>query len=444
MDFFYFFFHLSLNILKERGICIFITTNYYITALGARKLRKDFKKRAILKKLINFNELKIFESAQGQHNLITILSKGHNETEKCNIINVHRKGMLDNSFYAIINKEDNNTIYSEIKQKDLYESEEDYIRLFKEESKSLLSQILNKMVIDVDYLGMHAVINKGFHTGCDKVTDNNLKQVNIKNLSIKKGDGIFVLNENEAKRFLKYEIVHKCYKCSDINKYNGDNSGFKNLYVIYTNKYTNIDKYIEIKKHLSKYRPFLELKREYKNGRLPWYSHHWAREEEIFTNNDKIVLPYRAKTNIFAYCTKQFYASEDVLFISKFSSNLKSKYILALLNSKLYYVWLYNNGKRKGDMLELYSKPLEELPIKIVSSEIQQKYINVIDKILNLTKQDDYLENIDKQNKVKEYEKQIDIMVYKLYELTYEEVLTIDKDFKLSKEDYNSFKLLKT
>lgn len=32
-------------------------------------------------------------------------------------------------------------------------------------------------------------------------------------------------------------------------------------------------------------------------------------------------------------------------------------------------------------------------------------------------------------------------MVYKLYDLTYEEVLTIDKDVALSKEEYNNYKL---
>ena len=32
-------------------------------------------------------------------------------------------------------------------------------------------------------------------------------------------------------------------------------------------------------------------------------------------------------------------------------------------------------------------------------------------------------------------------MVYKLYELTYEEVLTIDKDFALSEQQYNAFQL---
>ena len=32
-------------------------------------------------------------------------------------------------------------------------------------------------------------------------------------------------------------------------------------------------------------------------------------------------------------------------------------------------------------------------------------------------------------------------MVYKLYDLTYQEVLTIDKNFELSEQDYNNFQI---
>jgi len=45
-----------------------------------------------------------------------------------------------------------------------------------------------------------------------------------------------------------------------------------------------------------------------------------------------------------------------------------------------------------------------------------------VDKILAITKAGDYLENVAKKEEVKEYEKQIDQMVYKLYGLTDEEI----------------------
>jgi len=55
MDYFYFFFHKSIDIARTNGTISFITTNYYITADGALFLREDFKQRTTILKLINFN-----------------------------------------------------------------------------------------------------------------------------------------------------------------------------------------------------------------------------------------------------------------------------------------------------------------------------------------------------------------------------------------------------
>ena len=77
-------------------------------------------------------------------------------------------------------------------------------------------------------------------------------------------------------------------------------------------------------------------------------------------------------------------------------------------------------------MLELYQKPLSEIPIKKLSIEMQNPFIYLVDKILTITKEEDYLNNIEKQKIVKEYEHQIDQLVYKLYDLTEEEIKIVE------------------
>ena len=47
-------------------------------------------------------------------------------------------------------------------------------------------------------------------------------------------------------------------------------------------------------------------------------------------------------------------------------------------------------------------------------------------QILSITKDDDYLDNPDNQAKVKKLEKEIDQLVYKLYELTPEEIKIVE------------------
>jgi adenine-specific DNA-methyltransferase len=136
----------------------------------------------------------------------------------------------------------------------------------------------------------------------------------------------------------------------------------------------------------------------------------------------KIVAPQRSPENTFGYNELPWYASADVYFVTEKEKNISLKYILALINSNLYYLWLYHRGKRKGETLELYQIPLSEIPIKKIPNYEQKPFIEIVDKILAITKSSDYLENLAKKEEVKEYEKQIDQLVYKLYNLTPEEI----------------------
>ncbi|MEM2919066.1 MAG: hypothetical protein QXY62_06180, partial [Candidatus Altiarchaeota archaeon] len=55
---------------------------------------------------------------------------------------------------------------------------------------------------------------------------------------------------------------------------------------------------------------------------------------------------------------------------------------------------------------------------------------SLVSQILFLTQSDDYLSNPQKQAKVKELEKEIDKLVYKLYNLTDEEIKIIEGELK--------------
>ena len=77
-------------------------------------------------------------------------------------------------------------------------------------------------------------------------------------------------------------------------------------------------------------------------------------------------------------------------------------------------------------MLELYLTPLSEMPIKEIPPSQQQPYISLIDRILIIKRDKNYLEDLSKQKQVKEYERQIDQMVYELYGLTEDEIKIVE------------------
>ena len=143
---------------------------------------------------------------------------------------------------------------------------------------------------------------------------------------------------------------------------------------------------------------------------------------EIFVS-PKIVCPQRSKVNTFGYNECDWYATSDVFYVTNPQSDYNIKYILSLLNSKLYYLWLYHKGKRKGEVLELTAKPLSEIPIKKASKDMQDKIIEVVNTIIEQKKQNP---NYD----TSAFEHIIDQYVYEIYGITDSEVKYINHTIK--------------
>jgi len=115
------------------------------------------------------------------------------------------------------------------------------------------------------------------------------------------------------------------------------------------------------------------------------------------------------------------------------SEILDTKYILALINSKsIEFYWRNKFSDNRKTFPKIKGTYLEKIPIANTSDEVKIKIINLIDQILN---------NKDNNNPSSLLEAKIDLMVYKLYELTYDEVLIIEPDFEMNAVDYDNFKL---
>ena len=458
MDLFYFFFHLALDIVKHCGLVNFITTNYFITSTGGFKLRGDLKFRGIILELVNFNELKIFDTAKGQHNMISLLKKNNSALLAQNHIVktclVHREGMA-NEFILnlILRKNDHNTEYFKCFQYDLFEGEANYIRfkssfeITKEFKHKFLDQIFKKTKFKSINLGKICDLNQGIVSGADKVTDSMIK--NYPELNLRKDCGIFILRKQEIdKLFLpKKELddyVKPFYKNSEIKKWFV--KPCSDLFVLYLkDEGKKIELSDNLLNHFEQFKKILIDKKTncFKNEWLrkivkPWLERgnyfvlFYPREKSIF-EDIKIVNSRRSKSNIFALENNQMYEQSDIVITTlkdNFEDQISIKYILSILNSKLYYLWLYHKGKRKGETLELFQKPLSEIPIKMISLNEQMQFIIIVDKILSLTQSPDYLQNEAKQKQVKEYEREIDRMVYELYELTPEEIEIVEGCYK--------------
>ena len=439
MDYFYFFFHLAISIMKPKGISSFITTNYYITATQGTKLREDLKQNSQILSLINFNEYKVFKSAKGQHNLITSFTKDKNYKQKCKTIFTKRTGEatdydLDNLFFG----DDDLDIKKEITSDLVFEGSENYIRLDGKTNNdgSIQNKILNKILYNAKPLITYFDVNQGLITGIDKIKKNHI--IKFKKEKFKLGSGVYVLSSEEIDKinFNKNErkLLKPYYKNSDINNFY-IKENIKN-FVLYLTRDLNLDNYPNIKKHVQHFEKAIksrntargEIQAALKLGK--WWVIFAARNKDIFEKH-KIVCPQRSRINRFALSRKDFYASADVYFITNKKINQKLDDLISLngiLNSKLFYFWFKKKGKVKGEMLELFYKPLCEVPVKKLSNDDVKEINNLLNQIKISNNE------IKNQKAIDELDKKI----YSIYELDKQEIAFIESFYPNASNSVNN------
>lgn len=410
MDYWYFFLHQSYEILKKLGVCTFITPNYWTTAQGGKKIRKRVIENFRIIEYINFNDNAIF--AAGVHTNIFVLKKDETQNPKIDC-----------------------TIYQNKYPNDIFSFRELELRFYVNQEK-----ILNPWTNFIHFIPLEiSEIIFELIGGCEKLSDEDSEGESKKGvipgkkvtngicnispgIESGKDKGIFVLTEHEVEALKlsdsEKKFVKKFYKNSDITKYTIANNS--DSYFLYIN---SIESELQLKKYSNIYSHFLHYKNDLgkraKNGVLEsaykkgkW----WALKTDrpnVNWSESKIVCPQRARENKFAYVDENFLSSVDIYFISQNSKIYDLKYLLAILNSKLIFFWLYWMGKRKGEMLELYFEPLQFIPIKKTSTSAQKAFIRMTEYILFSKKQT--FSDVPYQLMPTYFEQIIDGMVYDLY-----------------------------
>lgn len=113
-------------------------------------------------------------------------------------------------------------------------------------------------------------------------------------------------------------------------------------------------------------------------------------------------------------------------------ADVNLKFILAIINSRYAQKWFYSNAKHRGAGVDVGVDKLRTFPIPNATSSQQNLLAEIVDVI------------IDKKNHHNDYdtfsmENQIDNIVYHLYGLSYNEILIIDPETSITKEEYDNF-----
>ena len=149
----------------------------------------------------------------------------------------------------------------------------------------------------------------------------------------------------------------------------------------------------------------------------------------------RLFIPESSQSLMAAYCEEKYYSGYGVMVGSSINSDFNYlKYACALLNSKLLTFYAVKKEiLRKGNKATPHVgvKGLRSIPVPAIDKNQLIEISNWVTDLVTI-KKDDFEADISLKLR------RIDCWIYKLYGLTYDEVLIVDPQTSITREEYES------
>ena len=240
---------------------------------------------------------------------------------------------------------------------------------------------------------------------------------------------IFETEEEAKEKGIDLSLLHPLCHGRDIEKYKVRS---RERRILYIDNNVNIDDYPKTKEWLLNFKDALDKRNEGKHDIISWCSLHRPRVKAELDTKEKIILQNTRnealKTRMVATLDDcSVYGTQGINFIIPKHSEDSLRYLLGILNSKLI------NYLFATKFLNLAIKAEYVKQIRIPTANEDQKI-----QMENLVNQ--VLERKQNGRDTSTLESEIDLLVYHLYGLTYDEVLIVDPETPIKREEYEQKK----
>ncbi|EDO9225254.1 class I SAM-dependent DNA methyltransferase [Campylobacter coli] len=414
MDIWYHFVGRGFDILKNNGYLAFIATNNWVTNSGAKKLRNIVLEESQILSLVDFSSFMVFDSASIQTMIMSFQKTKPPKNYEFHFAKITTQTPIYEDALSLLKNEktQNNEILS------INLTPKKFIDKTLNFTKSDYEELFNK----IQKYGKFYLEEREVAQGIVYPQENiNKKSLEILGNNFYLGQGIQKLTNEEVENLnlLKNEkiLLKPIFESDNIQKYFVKRYNY--FWVIYTNSSfknpNSMDDYPNLKKHLDKFQNVIT------SDNKP-YGLHRARDEKFFTGSPRIVALRKCVGEPkFSYVDFDCYVSATFYVIK--TQRINVKYLTAILNSKLIAFWLKHKGKMQGNNYQIDKEPLLNIPIVDTNSKnkkLADELINLVDEILKAKEQ-------DKNANTSPLEEKINNMVYKIYNLTEEEIKIIEE-----------------
>ncbi|HOP48472.1 MAG TPA: TaqI-like C-terminal specificity domain-containing protein [Desulfobacteraceae bacterium] len=406
-DLYVYFIEKGVSLLKQGGFFSYIVANKWFRANYGKSLRQWMKRQNIFE-IIDFGDLPVFKQASTYPCIVVIQKKAPVQVFRAVTMKTLEFGDLKDYI-----KQHSH----EVRQDNLDESG---WSLANQGTSDLLDKLRKRGIPLGEYVG--GKIFYGIKTGLNDA---------------------FVIDDATREQLIAEdpksgEVIKPFLAGRNIKRYQPLSS---EKYVLFTRRGIDIDKYPAIKNYLTKFKENLlprpkDWKGEKWLGRKPG-SYQWYEIQDTIDyyqefEKPKIIVPAIVKSASYAYDAKGFYSNDKTTIIPT-----KDKYLLGLIGSTTLDFYIHSiSATKQGGYFEYKPMYISKLPIRTINFNdptevaLHDQMVSLVDKMLDLHKRltksrvPHTTETLKRQLELTD--RQIDQLVYRLYDLTDEEIKIVE------------------
>ena len=351
MDLWYYFVHRGLELLCDDGVLGFIVSGYWTSGSGSQKLLEQLNREAHIDEVFDLDRLDVFPNVGGRHMIIRI---SKNRRQRPTIIKwaasaqsseINQSSGTDGGIRSLLNGSATLSVFEKTAEQlfrhgriDLEPPHDEFLGLLARGTPlGRLGKVRQGIAENPSAINLRT--NRKF---CDRWSV---------------GEGVFVLTPEEVAALDLPEsektLLRPYHVLCDLGRYKM--AARPSRFLIYSTAETwgKLDMFPVLGRHLQRFGPIMENRRETRLRRRNWWQLHWPRDVSLWQSAKVISVQMAAHPAFVPSLGTAYVPFSANVFVPDDSVKEHPYYFAAVLNSRLLWQWYRHHAKRRGVGLEI-------------------------------------------------------------------------------------------
>ncbi len=373
MDLWHYFVHRSLDLLRPGGILSFIVNSYWMSSRGARKLIDRLERETHMEEIVLLEKSPVFKSVAGRHMIFRLQKRSERgrapsdpgAAGACRII-VPCPAAPRRPKKSAAPAEDTQMAQEyEVPLSELYEQGRLVVAL--PDPKHDIFRGRTRLAESYDTRQGIAEnpprINRRLHGEAPH--------------RYAPGEGVFVLQADEIERLhlspAERRLLRPYYELSSAGRYQLADEPTHQMLYLTRRTAPALEEVPNLARHLERFRPILDRRRETREGKTAWWHLHWPRAEEIFLR-PRIFSVQMGDRPQFVFVERPAFVGFSInLILARETTAFALDTLTGILNSEGAARWFNRHAKRRGVNLEINAHVLRQFPLPGRDQHLENK-----------------------------------------------------------------------